>query len=52
MQVFPSILPDGDSSDNSTDDSDADSGICGAELTSGGTCERPAGGCPYHGGGN
>lgn len=22
--------------------------VCGAELTQGGTCERPAEGCPYH----
>jgi hypothetical protein len=26
-----------------------DSGICGAELTDGGRCERPAEECPYHG---
>jgi len=27
---------------------DDDEDICGAELSAGGTCERPAGDCPYH----
>lgn len=26
-----------------------DSGRCGAELDRGGTCDRPAGECPWHG---
>ena len=27
-----------------------DGEICGAELSQGGTCDRPADECPYHGG--
>lgn len=32
--------------------SDDESGgeVCGAELSNGGTCDRPADECPYHGG--
>ena len=32
------------------DDSEAsdDVEVCGAPLTSGGTCDRPAASCPYH----
>jgi len=26
------------------------SAVCGAELSQGGTCDRPADECPYHGG--
>jgi hypothetical protein len=26
----------------------ADVDVCGAELSAGGTCDRPAGECPYH----
>lgn len=39
-----------DSADNpegSPDESGADD-ICGAEMTDGSVCERPAGDCPYH----
>lgn len=31
------------------DADDADADICGAELSQGGICERPADECPYHG---
>jgi len=27
----------------------SDAGICGTELSEGGTCDRPADECPYHG---
>jgi hypothetical protein len=29
-------------------DDEADSETCGAQLNSGGTCDRPADSCPYH----
>lgn len=33
-----------DTSDLRSDDEE----LCGADLSRGGTCERPAGECPYH----
>lgn len=30
-------------------DTDDEDELCGAELSAGGTCERPASECPYHG---
>lgn len=38
-----------DEVDDAEDDSTHDADICGAELSDGGTCERPADECPYHG---
>lgn len=40
---------DGDDAAADADaDADADAEICGAELSDGGTCERPVDECPYH----
>jgi len=42
---------DADTDVNASDDTDTDvdGEICGAELTAGGTCDRLAAECPYHG---
>lgn len=40
--------PDTDE-DGGDGDSETDEDVCGAELSDGGTCERPASECPYHG---
>jgi hypothetical protein len=38
---------DSEASDDDSETSD-DAEVCGAPLTSGGTCDRPAASCPYH----
>jgi len=35
--------------ENSSDDQEDDVDVCGADLSDGGTCDRPADECPYHG---
>lgn len=40
---------DADGADADAESADDDEAMCGAELTAGGTCARPADDCPYHG---
>lgn len=46
------VVVEGDSSDETPTPEPSESGesdaICGAEMTDGSECERPAGECPYH----
>jgi len=39
---------DADTGNGDDADDEADSETCGAQLNSGGTCDRPADSCPYH----